>query len=156
MTLAWTVFLLLAEPTSPRVETALFELSVGEIHGCGEGRAWMGVAVRARAKADELFLTPRDFTLERGGVIVASRHVGPPTLPRCLPLLPAKQLRAKESVRGFVLFEVPAAFRGGDVPVVLAYRPTRWGGARRVELPLPSCLDTCPDVKTATKKTAAR
>jgi hypothetical protein len=146
---------LLAASDAQRVETPLFELRLEEIRSCGDG-SWLGVAVRARAKSNEMFVTARDFSLEKGGVILQGRHVDPPRLPRCSPLLSPKELRANQSLRGFVLFEVPASFRRGDVPLVLAYHPTRWGGARRVEFRVPACLDTCPDLKTAARKPAQR
>jgi hypothetical protein len=142
-----------APPEEPGwAETALFSLRFEEIRTCTPsaaqpGRIWMGAVVRARSKSNDLFVTARDFSLEKGGIILAGRHVDPPVLARCQPLFPARQLKARQSVRGFVLFEVPAAFRGGDKHLVLAYRPTRFGGGPRVEFPIPACLDACGDAK---------
>jgi hypothetical protein len=61
-------------------------------------------------------------------------------------------------VVGFALFEVPKRFRTKtDDPIVLSYKPTRWGGARRVEVPLPECLDACTGSAGARpSKTAGR
>lgn len=140
------------------IETSLYELSFDGMKRCSTGvdpgasrATWVGAAIRVKAKLSELFVTPGDFTLEQGGIIVAARHVNAPNLPGCMPLLLATQLRGGQSLRGFVLFEVPARFRKTDAPIILAHRPTRWGGARRVEFPIPSCLDVCADSSAAEK-----
>ena len=145
------------------METGLYKLRFEQIRACNPSpraaataRVWMGVEIRALAKVSELFVTPRDFALEREGIILPARHVHPPNLRGCSPLLPAAQLRAQQSVRGFVLFEVPARFRTGDVPIVLSYRPTRWGGAGRVELRIPACLDVCPKDEARERATVPR
>ena len=40
--------------------------------------------------------------------------------------------------------------------IVLSYKPTRWGGARRVEVPIRECLDACPEAAASrASKTAA-
>ena len=125
------------------------------------GKTWVGFSVRTRSKAEELFITPRDFTLEKGGVILQPRHIDPPKLESCTPLLKPTQLRPKQGLAGFVLFEVPNGFRtaaaaaaAGDPPLVLAFKPTRWGGAKRLEFVLPGCLDTCTSSKPVAKKRA--
>jgi hypothetical protein len=65
-----------------------------------------------------------------------------------MPLLLMKQMRPNQIARGFAVFDVPERFRkDGTDPFVLAYRPTRWGGAKRIELKIPSCLDACPSTK---------
>ena len=91
-------------------------------------------------------MSPRDLELRRGGVILTAKYINQPVLSGCQPLLPAKRLRAGESASGFALFEVPKSFRTTtDDPIVLSYRPTRWGGARRVEVPIRECLDACAE-----------
>jgi hypothetical protein len=146
-----------------KLDTGQYELRFEEIRTCSPPgppavpgkpatqRIWVGAAIQARARINELFVTARDFSLERGGVIVQARHVDPPELPRCKPLLPAKQLSAQQSTRGFVLFELPPSFRTGSEPLVLAYRPTRWGGGPRAEFRIPACLDSCPKPKSAAR-----
>ena len=115
--------------------------------------SWVGALFSVHAKEPKVFVSPRDLELRRGGVILNARHINQPLLAGCKPLLPAKPLRAGESVSGFALFEVPKSFRRKtDDPIVLSYRPTRWGGARRVDVPVRECLDTCPEVS----KTAGR
>jgi hypothetical protein len=141
-----------AGPPAAR-ETGLYRLQLAALRTCDQpaamaadarpGRTWMGFEVRAVAKVDELFVTARDFSLEMGGIVVQARHVDPPLLGGCQPLLPHKQLRARQNLRGFVLFEVPARLRTGDAPVRFVYRPTRWGGGPRVEFPLAPCLGSC-------------
>jgi hypothetical protein len=106
--------------------------------------SWVGAFFRVEAKEPSMFVSPRDLELKRGGVILNARYVNQPLLAGCSPLLPAKRLRAGESAAGFALFEVPSSFRAAtDDPIVLSYRPTRWGGARRVEVPIRECFDAC-------------
>jgi hypothetical protein len=91
-----------------------------------------------------MFVTARDLELRRGGVILSATLANIPSLPGCKPLLPAKRLRPGEALSGFALFEVPRAFRATTPdPIVFSYRPTRWGGARRAEVPIPECFDAC-------------
>ena len=112
-------------------------------------RTWVGFAVTVRSRTKGLFVTARDFSLEKQGIVLQPRHINTPLLEGCLPLLRQKQLDANtEPNQGFVLFEVPARFRNDDVPLTLAYQPTRWGGAARVELVVPSCLDQCDSSRT--------
>jgi len=107
-------------------------------------RTWVGALVDVAARADPLLVSARDITLEKGGIILQAIFVNPPTLSGCIPGLPVKQLRAAESTRGFALFDVPEAFRrNGSGPFILAYHPTRWGGAKRAEIKIPPCLDAC-------------
>ena len=117
------------------------------VGGSGQFRgetSWVGAFLSIEAKQPALFVSPRDLEMRRGGVILNARHINQPLLPGCQPLLPARQMRAGESLGGFALFEVPRSFRTTtDDPIVLSYQPTRWGGARRVEVPIPECLDAC-------------
>ena len=107
---------------------------------------WVGALFSVQAKDDTVFVSPRDLELRRGGDILAARHINQPLLPGCKPLLPIKQLGVGEDVSGFALFEVPKSFRTTTAdPIVLSYKPTRWGGSRRVEVPIRECLDVCPE-----------
>jgi hypothetical protein len=107
--------------------------------------SWVGALFTVHAKEPEVFVTPRDLKLRRGGVILSSKYVNPPALSGCKPLLSPRQLKRGESISGFALFEVPRGFRiTTDDPIVLSYRPVRWGGARRAEVPIRECLDDCP------------
>ena len=119
---------------------------------------WVGALFSVQAKDKSVFVSPRDLELRRGGVILNARHINQPLLPGCKPLLPAKQLRVGEDVSGFALFEVPKSFRTTtDDPIVLSYKPTRWGGARRVEVPIRECLDACAESSAKRSgKTAGR
>ena len=117
--------------------------------------SWVGALFSVEAKEPSVFVTPRDLELRRGGVILGAKYVNQPVLSGCQPLLPATRLRAGDSARGFALFEVPKSFRTKtDDPIVLSYRPTRWGGARRVEVPIRECLDACPEARTAARTSA--
>jgi hypothetical protein len=111
--------------------------------------SWVGAFFSVEAK-QRFLVSPRDLELHRGGVILNSapanqrRHAG------CEPRLPVKALRAGESLRGFALFEVPKRFRARtDDPIVFSYRPTRWGGARKVEVPIGECFDACKEPPVA-------
>src|SRR5262245_15786374 len=118
--------------------------------------SWVGAFFSVEAK-DDVFVSPRDLQLRRGGVILNARHINQPLLSGCKPLLPAKQLRPGEGLGGFALFEVPKSFRQTtDDPIVLSYQPTRWGGARKVEVPIRECLDSCPESLGKTRKIAGR
>jgi hypothetical protein len=108
------------------------------------GASWVGALVRVTADVKETFVSPRDLTLQRGGVILRAKYGDVPLLRGCQPLLQQNELRAGHEARGFALFEVPAHFRAkSPAPIVLAYQPTRWGGAKRVEIALDSCFDAC-------------
>ena len=119
--------------------------------------SWVGALFSLEAKG-HLFASPRDLELRRGGVILnAAQFQEPPA--GCAPLLLPRDLRAGDRLRGFALFEVPKRFRTEiEDPIVFSYRPTRWGGARRVEVPIPECFDACPEpsAAVATGKTAGR
>lgn len=147
-------------------ENQLYRFRLERIEPCGAGAAgtlrgettWLGAFFTVQAKEPEFFVSPRDLELRRGGVILSATFVNAPTLPGCKPLLQAKRLRAKETVSGFAVFEVPKDFRVKTAnPIVVVYRPTRWGGARRAEVPIPECLDACarPWVEQASRAAAS-
>ena len=145
-----------AKPPEQKVESHRYDMQLDRAVRCQPAtgsttgdRVWVGFAVRVRSKTKALFVTARDFSLEKQGIVLQPRHVNPPLLEGCLPLLRQKQLDANtEPNQGFVLFEVPARFRNDDVPMTLAYQPTRCGGAARAELSVPSCLDRCDSPRT--------
>jgi len=101
------------------------------------GATRIGVLVRVTAKnIDDLLVAPRDFRLESGGTTVDSAIL-PKAPTGCAPLLAPKSLRPGKTADGVVVFDLPAGFAPADRPVKIAYQPTRWGGARRVEAVLP-------------------
>ena len=104
----------------------------------------VGFTVTVGSKIGLLWVFSRDVTLESRGVILQSLPARKPEIPGCAPALQSKQLKTGDSARGVVVFEVPATFAGqpGD-SVVLVYKATRWGGAPRVEIPVPACLGSC-------------
>jgi hypothetical protein len=128
---------------------------VGQLRG---ETSWVGAYFSVEAKEPSVFVTPRDLELRRGGVILTGKHINLPVLSGCQPLLAAKQLRKGEALSGYALFEVPKSFRvTTEDPIVLSYRPTRWGGARRVDVPIRECLDACRAASTTKPtKTAGR
>jgi hypothetical protein len=144
------------------LETASYFFRMDELKRCGsiplpppEGKAaasaglpkemaWVGALVRVRASV-QLLVSPRDVTLEKGGVIINPTYVDVPPLPGCAPALSVKTLRAGQVARGYVFYKVPEGFVNGAGVAKLAYQPTRWGGARRVEVTLQPCLHECPE-----------
>jgi hypothetical protein len=154
--------ILATEGGAPWTESARYAVRLGEIKTCttaattttsAPGRVWVGIDAQVKANDDKLFVTARDFSLVSAGMILDARHVNPPLLPGCLPLLAPTQLSPKATTHGFVLFEMPASWKSSREALVLAYRPTRWGGARRLEIRIPRCLDACPDTPApATRK----
>jgi hypothetical protein len=133
-------------------ENKRYKFRLERIEACGTGSprtlrgdvTWIGAFFTVEAKEPELFVTVRDLELRRGGVILNAAFAEPPDLPGCKPLLVPKRLRVGETLSGFALFEVPRNFRVATRdPIVISYRPTRWGGARRADVPVPECLDAC-------------
>ena len=105
----------------------------------------LAFSLRFVAGAGEVFVSPRDVTLESGGVILQTT---PPTVSlvaRCAPALTARRLPARQTARGTVLFEISPEFRAGQGSMELVYRPTRWGGAGRLSVRIPACLDNCKE-----------
>lgn len=100
------------------------------------GGAHLGAVVRVTSKIDEVFVAPRDFKLESGGVILDSAILDKAP-GGCGPLLAPKSLRAGKTADGVVVFHLPPGFNPEGRPVKITYQPTRWGGARRVEALLP-------------------
>jgi hypothetical protein len=140
------------------IESGALRFRVDAVKSCGVVRADGGSAgsmtvlafvLRFVAGSSDVFLSPRDVTLEAGGVILqaanpvpnrATRHAT-----RCVPALTAKRLLPRQAARGAVMFAISPEFRAGQMPMILAYRPTRWGGAGRLEVKIPRCLEVCKD-----------
>ena len=101
------------------------------------GGARVAAVVRVESKINELLVASRDFKLDAGGVILDSAIVQKAPA-ECGSLLTPKSVRAGKSADGAVVFDLPPGFNPDHQPVRLAYQPTRWGGARRVETVLPS------------------
>jgi hypothetical protein len=97
----------------------------------------VGVFVEVLSKYDNFFLAPRDVKLEKGGVILdAERDVKPGA--ECSPLLTPTTMMHARTHGGVVVFQVPdeAFLKDG----VVAFKPTRWGGAPRVEIKVAEVL----------------
>jgi hypothetical protein len=93
----------------------------------------IGVTVHVAAKFDEFFVSDRDVTIEKDGVIIQP-EVHPTPSAGCSPLLEPKALRHDQLASGVVVFQVEdeAFVRSSTI----AYQPTRWGGAPRVQVPV--------------------
>jgi hypothetical protein len=123
------------------VETSAYKFSVTRVERCADAPAGekvppdrpvrLGVSVDVFSKYDQFFLSARDITLEKAGVVIES-ELAPKPSAGCSALLPTKKLEHDQNEKGIAVFQVPdeSFARGG----VVAYKPTRWGGAPRVEI----------------------
>ena len=122
------------------LEGRIYRFRLDDVRKCPPppvgGGARIGAVVRVTSKVDEVFVAPRDFKLESGGVILDSAIIEKAP-GGCGPLLAPKSLRAGKTADGVVVFDVPPEFNPEGRPVKITYQPTRWGGARRVEALLP-------------------
>jgi hypothetical protein len=91
----------------------------------------------------EVFASPRDVTLESGGVILQSENPATSVGKSCSPQWTPQRLSPRRVLRGLLLFAIPPDFGASGKDPILAYRPTRWGGAGRLEVRVPACLDRC-------------
>ena len=98
----------------------------------------MALTVQVEAKASVL-VSARDIALEHDGVVYASELPSGQD-PRCGPPLRTKQLAANERTSGAILFTLPESEARA---ATLVFSPTRWGGAPRVAVAMPDCLDEC-------------
>lgn len=111
----------------------------------GTAPARVAFTVHVIAGAGEIFVSPRDVTLEAGGVILQTMVAPGPLGNRCGSVLTPRRLSARQSMKGLVVFEVSPEFKAGQTSLTLVYRPTRWGGAGRLEVKVPACLEACKD-----------
>ena len=137
------------------VETQSYKVKLDEIVRCAEGgdagaRPRIGVSVRVTSR-HELFVASRDFALKRGGILVDPERFDVKVTAKCSPLLPQKEIQPGQVARGFVVFDLPPSFQAGRGEIALVYHPTRWGGAPRVSIPVPACLDACPPAAAASR-----
>lgn len=142
------------------VENQTYKLRYEGIQRCGSNESLphlFGFAIRVAPKVGKLFVAPRDVSLVLGGVILepvpidTSSPVRKPPA-KCAPLLLEQELRAGQSARGYVLFELPASFLSAQKPLALVYKPTRWGGAPRAAIDVPACLADCAPPPPAAKR----
>jgi hypothetical protein len=149
-------------PPAPRpaavgewIDGGSLRFRVDAVKRCGAGAAsrpgesrqastLVAFAVRIVAGRGEIFVSPRDVTLESGGVILQTENSSTTQQrPQCAPTLSPRRLPARQTASAVVLFEISPEFQAGQGPIILAYRPTRWGGSRRLEVEIPTCLDRC-------------
>jgi hypothetical protein len=145
------------------IETPSYKFRFAGLKRCAaaEGSAagafpTLGFTVEVAPKLGQIFVSPRDVALERGGVILEARYLDQKPLPNCTPMLPQRQIRVGQSVRGTVMFDVPPSFSSGSGPIKLSYRPTRWGGAPRAEVKIAPCLDACAPSPADNERPPAR
>jgi hypothetical protein len=140
------------------LEGSGFRFRVDAIRECGQQRAdaarsaslhLLAIEIRIVAGPKEVFVSPRDVTLESAGIILQSENRAAPVGKSCGPQWNAQRLAPRRTLRGVLLFAVPPDFGASRKDLILAYRPTRWGGAGRLEVRVPGCLDHCgPPIAT--------
>lgn len=123
------------------VESSAFKFRVKSVLRCADPapgeivpedrKVRVGAVVEVFSKYDNLFVTPRDVTLEKNGVILSSERSAKPSA-ECKPLLEPQHLQHDQTRGGVVVFQVPDESFLEDG--VVAFKPTRWGGAPRVEI----------------------
>jgi hypothetical protein len=104
--------------------------------------------VHVLSKYDGLFVHPRDFRLEKDGVIIGSDWGAEP-IAECGALLKERTMKHDAIASGVVTFQVPDENYPRSAKLV--YQATRWGGAPPAETKVPDCLDACGSDATATK-----
>jgi hypothetical protein len=134
------------------VEGDVYFFTVKSVRACGEAsgteraRIVVGAEVEIRAKS-RLTVSPRDVTLQSGGIVFYASVDPDRRVAGCGPLLKHAWLQKGDAAKGFVVFDVPAP----EPPKLqLGYVPTRWGGAGGVRVELDDCL-SC-DGRTAAGK----
>ncbi len=126
------------------IDSASYKFKISSLAECGKVEAAgdaapppddrplrVGVGVHVLAKYDGLFVSGRDVTFEKNGVIVNS-EIDAKSSAGCTGLLRPKTLQHDQTTGGVVIFQLPdeAFARSG----IVAFQPTRWGGAPRVEV----------------------
>ena len=77
-----------------------------------------------------LNVAARDLSLAAGGITIASSVDPKREIKGCTPLLKFARLTAKDTARGFVLFDLPTWGPGSNLnEFKLIYHPARFGGA---------------------------
>jgi hypothetical protein len=90
--------------------------------------------VAVTSHVDGLFVAARDFSLERGGVILDSEIDSGGACAGGARLLP-KSLRKGGRAEGVIVFRLPDESYAHSARLI--YEATRWGGAPRIGIELP-------------------
>ncbi len=125
------------------VETSAYKFKVDHFVRCADPgpnekvpedrRVRVAAKVEIFSKYDAFFVSGKDVELDKDGVIIKSERQVKPSA-ECTPALEQKRLQHDESTSGYVVFQVPdEAFVHG---AVVAFEPTRWGGAPRATIPI--------------------
>jgi len=143
-----------------------FRFRVDAIRSCGQqlvqgarsaSLQLLAFEIRIVVGQKEVFASPRDVTLESGGVILQP-EIHPSSVGKSCgpPQWTAQRLLPRRSLRGVLMFAVPPDFSASGKDLILAYRPTRWGGAGRLQVRVPACLDRCAQPPAAKPRPETR
>jgi hypothetical protein len=145
------------------IHTVRYDLRVLGVQPCGppeEPKAGdpfrLGVTIEVRATHEALVsdvvASPKAATIEKDGKVFAAL-VNPDASENCEAALVHTPLRPGQSAAGVVVFEAPTQdyFRSAT----FAFKPMRWGGSVRTEVPLPDCFGDCPSTAGAKKRQVA-
>jgi hypothetical protein len=85
----------------------------------------------------KLTVNPRDVVLGKGGITFNASLDPKRELAGCTPLLKLSWLQARDSVKGYVLFDLPTWGPGSNLNELnLVYHPARFGGSAQVHVKL--------------------
>jgi hypothetical protein len=139
------------------VASDVYDFKLEGLRPCGRAaQKHLGATVSIKAKVDELAISPRDVTIDSAGVIFQAEFPAAATAAGCESALPLRQLRRGQSVTGVVVFKIPDDFTPEPKSPKLVYRPTRWGGAGRVQVSVPDCLHRCTGLAAEKRNGKAR
>lgn len=98
----------------------------------------LGVTAEVEAITEQLWVTPKAFTLEKNGAVIQGQLKAKAS-PGCEDPLAPQRLVPGSSLRTTIIFEVPDESYARSAQ--LAFRPPRWRLAPRVAVQLPDCFD---------------
>jgi hypothetical protein len=142
------------------IETSAYKFRVDTVVRCADPgpketvpedrKVRVAAKVGVFSKYNEFFLSAQDMTIEKDGVVIKSERKVK-TSAECAPQLEQKRMNHDETAVGFVVFQVPdETFVRGSI---VAFKPTRWGGAPRTEIKV-EAKDFVTGAGAAASKTA--
>jgi hypothetical protein len=121
-----------------RLEGDVYFFQVHSLKTCDAEGKVAAVEVEIEAKS-KLTVSPKDVVIGKGGIRFTASLDFKRNLPGCTPQLEISALKRGQTVRGYVLYDLP--WRPTS-DLHLVYQPTRWGGSGFVTAPLKSWPST--------------